>query len=217
MEQSQHRPLTPRLPAVDAIRRWVAISEIAEHRWAQARSMRRRGQPKASRHTANIRGNETMHHPPRLLQRHPRRTVRGTGPLVACLLSLATIAVAEEIVYESGPLTFEPGPVAADCDCRQHQQPPWHGNVAGPCCNRPCCPPPNMFHADAWGSSEPGRRHGSIAWNCRRPSRGSTAGEKVSCPRPSPSPCPGATTAACRFSPAGSPGRRAVPAARPPR
>ena len=92
-----------------------------------------------------------MHHLPRPLQRHPRRTVQGTGPLVACLLSLATIAVAEEIVYESGPLTFEPGPVAADCDCRQHQQPPWHGNVAGPCCNRPCCPPPNMFHADAWG------------------------------------------------------------------
>lgn len=39
----------------------------------------------------------------------------------------------------------------AACDCQTDRQPPWHGNVADPCCNRPCCPPPTLFHADPCG------------------------------------------------------------------
>jgi len=74
------------------------------------------------------------------------------GGLLAIALLLASSVVADEIVFDAGPLTFDGGlPAAADCDCQADRQPPWHGNVAGPCCNRPCCPPPNMFHADAWG------------------------------------------------------------------
>ena len=30
------------------------------------------------------------------------------------------------------------------------QSPPWHGNVCGDPCG-PCCPPPNVFHADPRG------------------------------------------------------------------
>jgi len=82
--------------------------------------------------------------------------------LLTCLLPLAIACHAEEIVYEGGPLTFAAGGAAADCDCQNNRQPPWHGNVAGPCCNRPCCPPPNMFHADAWGqlgAKEEAKKH----------------------------------------------------------
>lgn len=33
------------------------------------------------------------------------------------------------------------------CLGRATQSPPWHGSVAGDPCG-PCCPPPNVFHAD---------------------------------------------------------------------
>jgi len=104
-----------------------------------------------------------MNHLPQTKQRFafPWRRL---GCLVVLLLPLAGLATADEIVYESSGLTFDgPLPAAADCDdCQGGRQPPWHGNVAGPCCNRPCCPPPNMFHADAWsqlGARQEAREH----------------------------------------------------------
>ena len=84
------------------------------------------------------------------------------GCLLALLVPLAGFAAADEVVFDSGQLTFDDGLPAAACDCQADRQPPWHGNVAGPCCNRPCCPPPNMFHADAWGqlgAKEEAKKH----------------------------------------------------------
>lgn len=88
--------------------------------------------------------------------------IRKSGFLLACLLPLAAVTTAAEIASESSPLTFDGGAAATDCDCQHNRQPPWHGNVTDPCCNRPCCPPPNMFHADAWGqlgAKEEAKRH----------------------------------------------------------
>lgn len=59
---------------------------------------------------------------------------------------------AGEIVMNSDTITFsEVGMSGASCDCDGNRQPPWHGNATGRCCNRPCCPPPTLFHADACG------------------------------------------------------------------
>lgn len=61
---------------------------------------------------------------------------------------LGSSASAEDvIIVEEGPALS----TAAGCGCRGPQQPPWHASVRGDCCNRPCCPPPNMFHADPCG------------------------------------------------------------------
>ena len=59
---------------------------------------------------------------------------------------------AAEVVMHTDTITFDgPSMSGASCDCRGTSQPPWHGSVGGRCCNRPCCPPPTMFHADACG------------------------------------------------------------------
>lgn len=59
---------------------------------------------------------------------------------------------AGEIVMSTDSITFnETSMPGASCDCEGNRQPPWHGNVGGRCCNRPCCPPPTHFHADAYG------------------------------------------------------------------
>ena len=59
---------------------------------------------------------------------------------------------AGEIVMSTDTITFsEVGMPDASCNCEGNRQPPWHGNAAGRCCNRPCCPPPTHFHADACG------------------------------------------------------------------
>lgn len=44
-------------------------------------------------------------------------------------------------------VTQEP---SAGCGCRNVQEPPWHGTVAGCPCG-PSCPAPTMFHADPRG------------------------------------------------------------------
>ena len=94
-------------------------------------------------------GVEPMSHLLQTTQRFRARW-RHIGCLLTLLLPLAGFAAADEVVFDSGPLTFDGGmSTAADCDCQANRQPPWHGNVAGPCCNRPCCPPPNMFHANS--------------------------------------------------------------------
>lgn len=85
------------------------------------------------------------------------------GCLLTLLVPLSGFTAADEVVFDSGPLTFDAGiPATTGCDCEADRQPAWHGNVAGPCCNRPCCPPPNMFHADAWGqlgAKEEAKKH----------------------------------------------------------
>ena len=59
---------------------------------------------------------------------------------------------AAEVVMHTDTITFDgPSMSGASCDCGGTSQPPWHGSVRGRCCNRPCCPPPTMFHADACG------------------------------------------------------------------
>ena len=59
---------------------------------------------------------------------------------------------AGEYVMHTDAITFgQPSMPSASCNCEGNRQPPWHGSVEGRCCNRPCCPPPTHFHADAFG------------------------------------------------------------------
>ena len=65
---------------------------------------------------------------------------------------------AGEVVMHTDTITFaQPSMPSASCNCEGDHQPPWHGSVGNRCCNRPCCPPPTLFHADAcvgwWGLS----------------------------------------------------------------
>ena len=71
--------------------------------------------------------------------------------LIFTLVSHLQIQAAE-VVMHTDTITFDgPSMSGASCDCGGTSQPPWHGSVGGRCCNRPCCPPPTMFHADACG------------------------------------------------------------------
>ena len=59
---------------------------------------------------------------------------------------------AGEVVMHTDTITFaQPSMPSASCNCEGNRQPPWHGSVGNRCCNRPCCPPPTHFHADASG------------------------------------------------------------------
>ncbi len=59
---------------------------------------------------------------------------------------------AGEVVMHTDTITFaQPSMPGASCNCEGDRQPPWHGSVGNRCCNRPCCPPPTLFHADACG------------------------------------------------------------------
>ncbi len=56
---------------------------------------------------------------------------------------------AAEVVMNTDAITFDGRGISESaCDCGGNSQPPWHGSVGGRCCNRPCCPPPTLFHAD---------------------------------------------------------------------
>ena len=59
---------------------------------------------------------------------------------------------AGDIILSSDVITFsEVATPDASCNCEGDRQPPWHGSAGERCCNRPCCPPPTHFHADAFG------------------------------------------------------------------
>jgi len=78
--------------------------------------------------------------------------------VVLVAFCLVSASPAGEVIIESEAIPFG-GMTSGDsscnctssCNCPSNRQPPWHGNVAGPCCNRPCCPPPTLFHADPCG------------------------------------------------------------------
>jgi len=76
-------------------------------------------------------------------------------PAICFFLLMATYSMpvdAGEVIMSSDEITFsEVGMPDASCNCEGDRHPPWHGSVGGRCCNRPCCPPPTHFHADACG------------------------------------------------------------------
>ena len=69
---------------------------------------------------------------------------------LAVALGMASVLPASAqdtiVLDESGLGGMATAPGA--CGCRTPPSPPWHGSVAGDPCG-PCCPPPNVFHADA--------------------------------------------------------------------
>lgn len=78
-----------------------------------------------------------------------------SGCLMLVAACLTSVSSASESMVESDTISFGGASFGnSSCDCASNRQPPWHGNVAGPCCNRPCCPPPTLFHADPWGQLE---------------------------------------------------------------
>lgn len=91
----------------------------------------------------------TLHH---LLSKAVQRCLV-TGGLLLIFLCASNLQLhAAEVVMHTDAILFNaPGMSGGSCDCGGTSQPPWHGSVGGRCCNRPCCPPPTMFHADACG------------------------------------------------------------------
>ena len=70
--------------------------------------------------------------------------------LSAAVVLSPTAGVAQETIVTEGDAAAVISEGQAGCGCQATQAPPWHASVAGDPCG-PCCPPPNLFHANPCG------------------------------------------------------------------
>lgn len=86
--------------------------------------------------------------------------------VVHCANPLTSVAQETIIIEDDTAVTMPEAP--DECACRSSQAPPWHGSVAGDPCG-PCCPPPNVFHANPCGQlhmKHAAHLHGHVRPSC---------------------------------------------------